>query len=144
MRKTAVDNRTPEGLNGDESKLFFDYVRILNDKLPKYFVFENVRNLLASNEGEDFKTVIKLLGENYNIHHQLMNSCDYGIPQVRRRLFIVGKRKDLGEFNYKFPSPIKLTLKAQDLLEPSVDDKYYLTEKGIGRIIKKNLNNRLI
>lgn len=129
MRKTSVDNRTPEGLNGDESKLFFDYVRILNDKLPKYFIFENVRNLLSSNKGEDFKTVIELLGENYNIHHQLINSCDYGIPQVRRRLFIVGKRKDLGEFNYKFPKPMKLTLKAQDLLEPSVDDKYYLTDK---------------
>lgn len=129
MRKTSVDNRTPEGLNGDESRLFFDYVKILNDKSPKYFVFENVRNLLSSNNGEDFKTVIKLLDENYNIHYQLMNSCDYGIPQVRRRLFIVGQRKDLGEFNYEFPKPVKLNLKAQDLLETSVDDKYYLTDR---------------
>ena len=129
MRKTAVDSRIPEGLNGEESKLFFDYVRILNDKLPKYFIFENVRNLLSSNNGEDFKTVVDLLGKNYNIHHQLMNSCDYGIPQVRRRLFIVGKRKDLGEFKYEFPKPIELTMTVQDLLEPIVDDKYYLTDK---------------
>lgn len=129
MRKTSVDNRQPEGLNGDESKLFFDYVRILNDKLPKYFVFENVRNLLSSNNGEDFKTVIELLSEHYNIKYNLMNSCDYGIPQVRRRLFIIGQRKDLGEFNYEFPQPIKLEIAVQDLLEKSVDDKYYLTEK---------------
>lgn len=129
MRKTAVDNRIPEGLQGEESRLFFDYVRILNDKLPKYFVFENVRNLLSSNNGEDFKTVIELLGENYNIHHQMMNSRDYGIPQVRRRLFIVGQRKDLGEFNYEFPKQIELNITAQDLLETSVDDKYYLTDK---------------
>lgn len=129
MRKTAVENRVPEGLNGDESKLFFDYVRILNHKLPKYFVFENVRNLLSSNNGEDFKTVIELLEENYNIHYKLINTCDYGIPQVRRRLFIVGKRKDLGEFNYDFPSPVELTIKVQDLLEDQVDDKYYLTDK---------------
>lgn len=129
MRKTSVDNRIPEGLNGEESRLFFDYVRILNDKLPQYFVFENVRNLLSSNNGDDFKTVIELLGENYNIHYKLMNSCDYGVPQVRRRLFIVGQRKDLGEFNYKFPKSIELNITAQDLLEPSVDDKYYLTDK---------------
>lgn len=129
MRKTTVDNRIPEGLQGEESRLFFDYVRILNDKLPKYFVFENVRNLLYSNNGEDFKTVVELLGENYNIHHKLINSCDYGIPQVRRRLFIVGQRKDLGEFNYEFPKQIKLELTAQELLEKSVDDKYYLTDK---------------
>lgn len=129
MRKTAVGSRTPEGLNGEESKLFFDYVRILDNKLPKYFVFENVRNLLSSNNGKDFKTVIELLGENYNIHYQLMNSCDYEIPQIRRRLFIVGKRRDLGDFDYEFPNPIQLKLTVQDLLEPVVDDKYYLTDK---------------
>lgn len=129
MRKTAVENRIPEGLLGDESKLFFDYVRILNNKLPKYFVFENVRNLLSSNNGEDFETVKELLGENYNIYYKLLNSSDYGVPQTRRRIFIVGKRKDLGNFNYEFPNSIELKITAQDLLEKSVDDKYYLTEK---------------
>lgn len=129
MRKTSLANRTPEGLNGEESKLFFDYVRILNCKLPKYFVFENVKNLLSTNNGEDFNLVMESFRQNYNVCYKLINSCDYGIPQIRRRLFIIGKRKDLGDFNYNFPNPIELKITVQDLLEDKVDDKYYLTEK---------------
>lgn len=129
VKKTWVEGNKTEGLKGNESKLFFEFSRILNDKLPKYFVFENVRNLLISNNGEDFKTVIELLGRNYNLKYEVLNSSDYGIPQTRRRLFIVGKRKDLGEFTFEFPNKEELKIKTKDLLEKSVDDKYYLSEK---------------
>lgn len=129
VKKTWVEGNKTEGLKGNESKLFFEFSRILNDKLPKYFVFENVRNLLTSNNGEDFKTVIELLGRNYNLKYEVLNSSDYGIPQTRRRLFIVGKRKDLGEFTFEFPNKEELKIKTKDLLEKSVDDKYYLSEK---------------
>lgn len=129
MRKTWAEGNKQEGLKGEESRLFFEYVRILNDKLPKYFVFENVRSLLTTNDGEDFKVVTELLGENYNIHYQTLNSSDYGIPQTRRRLFVIGQRKDLGVFDYEFPTPFELRITVQDLLETQVDEKYYLTEK---------------
>lgn len=61
--KIHNENKEPLGLKGKESRLFFEYARILNEKKPKYFVFENVRNLLSSNNGEDFKIVKELLGE---------------------------------------------------------------------------------
>lgn len=128
MRKTSVENRQPEGLKGSESMLFFDYIRILNEKKPLYFIFENVRNLLNTNEGNDFKMVKECFEEHYNIKYQLMNTSDYELPHTRRRLYIVGKRKDLGEFNYEFPKPVELKITAQDLLDKKVDDKYYLSE----------------
>ena len=126
MRK---QEESEEGLKGSESKLFFDYIRILNEKKPKWFIFENVRNLLKSNNGEDWKVVTQMFEGNYNIKWQLINTSDYGIPQTRRRIFIVGQRKDLGEFNYKFPKPIGCTISSQDLLDGHVDDKYYLSER---------------
>ena len=127
MSKTWTNGK-PLGLKGNESSLFFDFVRILNENLPKYFVFENVRNLLSSNNGEDFELVKKLFSENYNIKYQLMNSSDYGIPQTRRRIFIVGIRKDIVK-EFEFPKKQPLLITAKNLLESSVDDKYYLTEK---------------
>lgn len=129
MRKTWTENNQPEGLKGEESMLFFEYVRILNEKLPKYFIFENVRNLLYSNNGEDFQTVCELFEENYNIKYQVLNTADYGLPQTRRRVWIVGQRKDLGGFDFEFPKPFELKIKVHDLLENDVDDKYYLSQK---------------
>lgn len=129
MRKTFVDNRITEGLKGSQSSLFFEYVRVLDSKQPRYFVFENVRNLLNCNKGDDFKTVVELLGENYNLYYKVLDSKDYGVPQTRRRLFIVGQHKSFGEFQYDFPKETKLTKIVFDLLEDTVDDKYYLTDK---------------
>jgi DNA (cytosine-5)-methyltransferase 1 len=134
MKSQSTDE---EGLKGNESKLFFDYMRILNDKLPKWFIFENVRNLLKSNEGEDWKVVTEMMSENYNIKWKLINTAEYGIPQTRRRVFIVGQRKDLGGFNFEFPNLEKLKITAQDLLEDKVDDKYYLTEKMANTVLSR-------
>lgn len=128
MSRTNTEDKKVKGLKGEESKLFFDYMRILNSKKPKWFIFENVRNLLNSNDGEDFKIVTGMFEENYNIKYQLLNTSDYNTPQTRRRLYIVGQRKDLGEFDFEFPKPVELTLKTQNLLEENVDDKYYLSE----------------
>lgn len=117
------------GLEGESSGLFYNYIRILNYKLPKFFIFENVKNLFSSNEGKDFQIVTQSFGRNYNIKYQLLNTKDYGIPQNRQRIYIVGQRKDLGDFNYNFPNKIDLTLIAQDLLDVNVNNKYYLSQK---------------
>lgn len=122
------DNKV-DGLDGVNSRLFFDYLNILNTKLPNWFIFENVKNLLSCNEGADWEIVKAELSVNYNIKFKLMNTADYGIPQVRNRIYVVGQRKDLGDFNFEFPQPRGLEITAFDLLENQVDDKYYLSEK---------------
>jgi DNA (cytosine-5)-methyltransferase 1 len=126
---SVANPKNMKGLKGDESCLFYDYIRILNNKLPKWFIFENVKDLLTTNNGQDWNIVKSSFEINYNIRYKIMNTAEYGVPQRRKRIYVIGQRKDLGEFNFEFPQPIELKLKAQDLLEVKVDDKYYLSQK---------------
>lgn len=123
------------GLNGSQSSLFYDYIRILNHKKPRYFIFENVRNLLSSNNGDDWKIVKEAFEENYSIHYQLMDTKEHGLPQTRRRIYIVGQLKEYGEFNYIFPEKEELKISTFDLLEENVADKYYITHKLLPTIL---------
>ena len=141
MRKIWTEDKCTEGLKGSESKLFFDYIRILNYKLPNYFLFENVQNLTTCNNGEDWRIVKQSLEENYNIKYKIIDTKDYNIPQTRRRIYIIGQRKDLGEFSFEFPKPIELKINTFDLLEEDVDDKYYLTDKMHDYVMKEGTGN---
>ena len=129
MKKRWTEDRQVEGLKGEASSLFFEYVRILDECSPNWFIFENVQNLLNSNNGEDFQTVKELFERNYNIKWKVLNTADFGIPQTRRRLYIVGQRKNMGNFDFEFPKEIPLNLTMQDILEDEINEKYYLTEK---------------
>jgi DNA (cytosine-5)-methyltransferase 1 len=120
-----------KGLDDDRGNLVFEFIRIVKESSPNIFIFENVKGLLTVDKGETFKNVImpkfKKLG--YTLFYETLNSKDYGIPQHRERLFVIGfkdKRTD-----YKFPRPFDLKLKVKDLLLDNADEKYYLGEKGI-------------
>ena len=80
------------GLTGVRSRLFFSYVALLKVKQPDYFIFENVKGLLSSNEGRDFAEVINQFSEaGYdNVWWELLDAADFGIPQHRERIFIFG------------------------------------------------------
>ena len=122
--------------------LFFDIERILKEKRPPAFMLENVRNLTAHDGGNTFG-IIKEHLENigYHVHTKVLNALDYGVPQKRERIIIVGF---LDEVNFVFPEPIseeeKQTL--SDILEQNVDRKYYvrdaIRESRIERLKDKN------
>ena len=79
------------GLTGVRSRLFFSYVALLKVKKPRYFIFENVKGLLSSNEGRDFAEVINQFSEiGYDLWWQVLDASDFGIPQHRERTFILG------------------------------------------------------
>ena len=125
------------------SGLYYEGYNILKSKMPKYSIIENVKNLTSQRFKEQFESIlndIEKLG--YNNYWKVLNAKNYGIPQNRERVFIVSIRKDIDDNNFNFPSPITLNLKLKDILENEVDEKYYLTDKGIGRLIKKN--NKLL
>jgi site-specific DNA-cytosine methylase len=83
------------GLDDVRGTLFYDVARILKDKQPKYFIFENVKGLLTHDKGNTFLTMLKVFSSvNYNIDFELCNSTNYGIPQNRERVFVVGKLKN--------------------------------------------------
>ena len=125
------------------SGLYYEGYRILKAKKPKISIIENVKNLTSKRFKNEFESILKDLSDlGYNNYWQVLNAKDYGIPQNRERVFIISIRKDIDNGKFTFPEKIPLQLKLKDLLEDVVDDKYYLTEKGIGRLIKKN--NKLI
>lgn len=125
--------------------LFFDFYRYVKNQKPKYFIIENVKGLLSDNEGATFRNWINLLGQSengnpfffphedslmYNLHWQVLNTKDYGLPQNRERVFLVGIRNDLPN-DFVFPKGVPLTKRLKDVLETNVDEKYYLSDKII-------------
>lgn len=97
------------GINDKRGQLFYDFIRILEAKQPKFFLAENVSGMLLGRHGEalqNIKELFKNAGEGYDLSFQLLNASDFKIPQDRKRVFFVGIRKDL-KLNFVFPSPIK-------------------------------------
>ena len=86
-----------KGFDDTRGTIFFDIARILKVKKPKYFLFENVKNLISHDKGNTFKVIVKTLLElGYNIRWDVLNSKDFGVPQNRERIYIRGIRKEFG------------------------------------------------
>lgn len=82
-----------KGLDGERSGLFYEYLRAVREKKPKYFIWENVKGALSSNKGWDFATVINEFSEaGYSLWWQVLNAKDFSVPQNRERIFVVGFR----------------------------------------------------
>jgi DNA (cytosine-5)-methyltransferase 1 len=79
------------GLYGNKSRIFFEFVRALKEKKPEYFIWENVKGALSSNAGWDFARVLLEFSEaGYSVWWQVLNATDFGIPQHRERVFVIG------------------------------------------------------
>ena len=93
------------GINDERGKLFYDYIRILKSKQPKFFLAENVSGMLSNRHSEAVKNIIAQFEScGYNVTIDLVNAADYGVPQDRKRVFYIGFRKDLN-INFVFPKP---------------------------------------
>lgn len=131
------------GLEDTRGTLFYDYARLVKEIQPKAFIFENVPGLMTHDKKRTWKVIKDVFDElDYVISDDVLNAQDYDLPQLRRRLFIVGIRKDLAEYKYKFPEPIKLTHKSTDYLEKNIPNQYYLGEKGFNFVTKVERNQR--
>lgn len=97
------------GLNDeDRGQIIYHIARILKDTESKYFILENVKGLVNHNGGRTFKIVLDLLSKlNYEIHFSVLNSLDYGVPQMRERIYIVGIKQDILRTRKSFVFPIK-------------------------------------
>lgn len=116
---------------GTRSGLYYDGLRILKEKKPKYSLIENVKALTSKKFKDTFESILNDLEcAGYNNYWQVLDAKDYGIPQHRERVFIVSIRKDVDK-EYTFPEKEVLKLKLKDLLEDEVDEKYYLSDRMI-------------
>lgn len=125
------------GIAGERGQLLYEYLRVLKEARPKYFIFENVKGLLSINKGKTFNTLLECVKElGYFLTYQILNTKDYGIPQNRERLYLVGSKEDLG---ISFKKPVKLTKSIKDFLDTDnnkyLNKPYELLPKPIGSSI---------
>lgn len=134
-----------KGLDDTRGTLFYEYARLVSEIRPKIFIYENVKAVLSNDNGKTWETMQKVFTElDYNWSHSILNAKEYGIPQNRERLFVVGFRNDLVlDKEFIFPTSIELTKKMQDFLIDNVSGKYYLPQKGVDFVTsEKNLSKR--
>lgn len=139
------------GLEDARGTLFFDFARVVGEIKPKVFIYENVRGLYTHDKGNTWKGMKKIFSKlGYTFYDTILDSKNYGVPQTRRRLFVVGFRDKVSDFS--FPPQVELKFIAQDFLldntrldsvksqngdiyiekEPgNYDDKYFLSPKLI-------------
>lgn len=128
------------GLKDIRGTLFYEFARIVEESQPKVFIYENVKGMLTHDNGKTWEIVKSIFRQlNYDLYIQkdasdnespILNSKDYGIPQNRERIFIIGFRKDLVIDNFSFPQKQNLNCTVFDFLDKDVDSKYYLGKKG--------------
>jgi DNA (cytosine-5)-methyltransferase 1 len=118
------------GLNDTRGTLFYEFARVVKESQPKVFIYENVKGLINHDKGKTFEIIKATFDElGYKYSYQLVNAKNYGVPQNRERIFVVGFKDH--SIDFKFPNGIELEHTMQDFLEDYIDSKYYLKEKGV-------------
>ncbi len=108
-----------QGSADTRGTLFFDIARILKRKQPTAFLLENVKQLLTHDKGRTFAVIEEQLSQlGYTTYHKVLNALDFGLPQKRERIFIVGFREPIA---FEFPKPIGVYQPLSDILEPDED-----------------------
>ena len=130
------------GFEDTRGTLFYEFARLVNEIRPKVFIYENVKGVLSHDGGNTWTIMQNVFSDlGYKWHSQVLNSKNYGIPQNRERLFVVGFLDQTAEF--EFPKPQILTKTMQDFLLENTPEKYYLGDKGIDFVTStKNLNKQ--
>lgn len=104
------------GIDDHRGQLFFEYIRILRDKNPKFFLAENVSGMLAARHSDALANIKKLFTESgYKLSFTLLNAVNYGVPQDRKRVIFIGIRNDL-DFTFEFPQPLKHKVVLKDII----------------------------
>lgn len=128
------------GIEDDRGQLFYDYIRILRTKQPKFFLAENVSGMLANRHSEAVKNIVKMFEEcGYNVTITLVNAADYGVPQDRKRVFYIGFRKDLN-IKFDFPKPTTPNEKDKVTLKEAIGD---LQATAVPALEKNKANKNL-
>ena len=130
------------GFEDTRGTLFYEFARLVNEIRPKVFIYENVKGVLSHDGGNTWTIMQNVFSDlGYKWYSQVLNSKNYGIPQNRERLFVVGFLDQTAEF--EFPEPQILTKTMQDFLLENTPEKYYLGDKGIDFVTStKNLNKQ--
>ena len=126
----SVGSQDRLGFRDPRGTLFFEFCRLVNEIKPKTFIYENVFGVLRHDNGKTWDIMQNSFDDlGYHYKWKILNAKDYGIPQNRRRLFVVGFKDKEACDRFSFPKPIELKCTMQDFLEDNPDETYFLSEK---------------
>tara|TARA_Y100000310_G_scaffold181866_1_gene181898 strand:+ start:808 stop:1857 length:1050 start_codon:yes stop_codon:yes gene_type:complete len=131
----SAQNPPRLGFKDDRGKLFFEMCRLLKYHQPRFFVAENVKGILSANKKKAFPLILSEFEKaGYYIKYKILNSVEFGVPQKRERVFIVGFKNRSDYLRFEFPKgnpekvvPLKCILEPEDTIEP----KYYFSQKAV-------------
>lgn len=127
------------GFEDTRGTLFFDVAEIIRRKKPKAIFLENVKGLVNHDKGKTLTTILNVLRNDLGYFvpdPKVMNAKDFGVPQNRERIYIVGFRNDLGIDSYEFPKPLNKSVSFEDIKEEeTVSVKYYLSNTYLNTLI---------
>ena len=128
------------GFEDTRGTLFREFARVVKECQPKVFIFENVQGLIRHDRGRTWEVIYNTFRDycGYDIHFQLLNARDYGIPQTRERLYCVGFRKPT---KFKYPAPIPLKYRMYDFLEDYFECEYYDKESN-AKILSPDIDHK--
>ena len=124
-----------QGFEDIRGTLFFDLMRLAEAKQPKVILLENVKNLKSHDKGRTFKVILFHLEQlGYTVAYQILDTKDFGLPQSRKRIFIVAHKQDV---DFEFPEPLAVETRIKSILEIDVSEKYTLSDKTWDRYRKR-------
>ena len=132
----SAQNPPRLGYKDERGMLFFEMVKILKERKPRFFIAENVKGILSANNKKAFPMIIKEFSDvGYHVTYKLLNSSDYGVPQKRERVIIIGFRniEDFQKFNFPHPVSLKDRKVLRDVIieEANYDEKLFFSEKAV-------------
>jgi DNA (cytosine-5)-methyltransferase 1 len=140
-KRKECPNCNSEDIDKSRSSLVVEYLRAIRENKPKFFIYENVKNIISSKHKITFDLFIKELHEyGYKTYYEVLNAKHYNIPQNRERVFVVGIRNDIDK-GFIFPKKMELQYKLKDVLEEVVDEKFYITDGILESLLEKGMND---
>ncbi len=131
-----------KGFNDTRGTLFFDIERILLEKQPKAFLLENVKQLRTHDKGHTLKTIINHLeNAGYKVYYDVLAAKDFGVPQNRERIMIVGFLDH--NINFEFPKPTGINTRLGNILEKNVDSSFTISDKLWAGHQRRKIQNKL-
>lgn len=131
------------GMNDERGQIIHGLCKTLKQKQPTHFLLENVKGLLNHDKGKTLAEILRLLDEaGYTVEHQILKSTDYGVPQIRERLFFIGTRKDIKDSKFSFPTSKVSPTPLHDYLIDRDEAQLFDFSSKAGETLKKYLDNK--
>ena len=125
-----------ENIEKTRSSLLVEYLRVIRANKPNFGMYENVKNIVGKQFKDTFKMFTDELDEyGYNIYWKVLNAKDYGMPQNRERVYLIFIKKELDNGKFEFPEGFDNGIRLRDVLEDSVDEKYYISEDKVRKFV---------